>query len=80
MFVDRDDKQLKSNEYTEQIRVINGANRKGPQIENDLTEEGHLLHRNTDICQLRMEGSRLEAWLCLVFVLREVMQYTCLRV
>lgn len=75
MFIDRDDKQLKSNEYTEQIRVINGVNRKGPQIENDLAEEGHLLHRNTDVCQLRMEG-----WLCLVFVLREVMQYTCLRV
>lgn len=54
-----------------QKKLKNGVNRKEPQTENDLAEEGHLLHRNTDVCQLRMEVSYLEAWFCLLFVCSE---------
>lgn len=71
---------MKSSEYTEEIRVINGMNRKGPQIENDLEVEGHLLHRNTDVCQVRVGAYTRGIWLCFVlFVLREMMHYPCLR-
>lgn len=52
MFTDRNERQLENSEYTEEIWLINRANRKGPQIKNDLTMEGHH-HRNTDLCHVR---------------------------
>lgn len=78
MFTDRDERQSKNNEHTEETRVIKVVNRKGLQIENDLTEEGHLLRRNTDVCQLRMKSSYLGAWLCLVCACSEGGDAICL--